>query len=243
MARAQPRAAAGGVGRTRLTRAAWQPVPAEFQGRVDDDGLWRELRSPPAPGAPRPALFLDRDGTVIEEVGFLSRPDDVRPIADALTAIVRANALGVPVVLVTNQSGIGRGHFGWREYAAVEERLAALIAKAGGRIDAVYASPHPPAPDPGAQSPYRKPAPGMLLRAASDLNLDLGASWIAGDCASDIEAGRRAGLPLGWLAPTGYGARDAARARSLAGPGFTVVVGRGLAALAARLDELAPGRS
>ncbi len=243
MARAQPRAAAGGVGRTRLTRAAWQPVPAEFQSRVDDDGLWRELRSPPAPGAPRPALFLDRDGTVIEEVRFLSRPDDVRPIADALAAIVRANALGVPVVFATNQSGIGRGHFGWHEYAAVEERLAALIAKAGGRIDAVYASPHPPAPDPGDQSPYRKPAPGMLLRAASDLNLDLGASWIAGDSASDIEAGRRAGLRLGWLAPTGYGARDAAAARSLAGPGFAVVVGRGLAALAARLEELVPGRS
>ena len=226
-----------------MTRAAWQPVPAEFHSRVDDDGLWRELRSPPAPGAPRPALFLDRDGTVIEEIGYLSRPDDVRPIADALAAIVRANALEVPVVLVTNQSGIGRGHFGWREYAAVEERLAALIAKDGGRIDALYASPHPPAPDPGAQSPYRKPAPGMLLRAAGDLNLDLGASWIAGDCASDIEAGRRAGLPLGWLTPTGYGARDAARARSLAGPVFTVVVGRGLAALAARLEELAPGRS
>ena len=207
-----------------MTRAAWQPVPAEFQSRVDDDGLWRELRSPPAPGAPRPALFLDRDGTVIEEIGYLSRPE-------------------VPVVLVTNQSGSGRGHFGWRAYAAVEERLAALVAKAGGRIDAVYASPHPPAPDPGAQSPYRKPAPGMLLRAAGDLNLDLGASWIAGDCASDIEAGRRAGLPLGWLTPTGYGARDAARARSLAGPVFTVVVGRGLAALAARLAELAPGRS
>ncbi len=231
------------MGRTRLTRAAWQPVPAEFQSRVDDDGLWRELRSPPAPGAPRPALFIDRDGTVIEEVGFLSRPDDVRPIADALAAIVRANALEVPVVFVTNQSGIGRGHFGWHEYAAVEERLAALIAKAGGRIDAVYASPHPPAPETGSPSRYRKPAPGMLLRAASDLNLDLGASWIAGDSASDIEAGRRAGLPLGWLAPTGNGARDAARARSLAGPGFTVVVGRGLAALAARLEELAPGRS
>ncbi len=231
------------MGSVRLTRAAWQPVPAEFRHRVDDHGLWRELRSPPAAGAPRPALFLDRDGTVIDEVPFLSAPEDVRPIADALTAIVRANSLGVPVVVVTNQSGIGRGHFGWPEYAAVEQAVAAAVAAAGGRVDAVYANPHPPAFDPDVPSPDRKPAPGMLLRAARDLNLDLAASWIAGDSATDLEAGRRAGLPLGWLAPTGYGARDAATARSLAGPGFAVVVGRSLAALAARLDELAPVRS
>ncbi len=218
--------------------APWPTVPAELRDRVDDQGLWREVRSPPAAGARRPALFLDRDGTIIEEVPYLSRPRDVRPISEALAAIVGANGRGIPVVVVTNQSGIGRGTFGWTEYAAVEDAVAAAFAAVGARIDAVYASPHAPSADSESGSPYRKPEPGMLLRAASDLNLDLAASWIAGDCATDVEAGRRAGLRLGWLAPTGYGARDAAAARSLATPGFEVVVGHGLDALTARLDEL-----
>ncbi len=242
MAGAQPRAAARGVAGTRLTRPAWEPVPAEFRSRVDGTGVWRDLRAPASAGAPRPALFLDRDGTIVEHVPFLSGPDDVRPIPGALAAIVRANALGVAVVVATNQSGIGRGYFGWRAFAAVEDRIAALVAAAGGRIDAVYACPHAPAPEADAPSDFRKPAPGMLLGAARELNLDLAASWIAGDSSSDIEAGRRAGLRLGWLAPTGCGARDAGAARSLARPGFEVVVGRDLAALAGRLDELAAGR-
>ncbi len=215
-------------------------VPAEFRHRIDATGVWRNRRSPATTGAPRPAVFLDRDGTIIEHVPFLSTPDDVRPIAGALAVIVRANALGVPVVVATNQSGIGRGYFGWREYAAVEDRLDSLVADGGGRIDAVYACPDAPAPDSGDAGEYRKPAPGMLRRAADDLNLDLAASWIVGDSATDIEAGRRAGLCLGWLAPTGYGARDADRALALARPGFAVVVGSDLAAFAERLDELAP---
>ncbi len=214
-------------------------VPSGLRGRVDEHGLWRDLRSPPAAGAPRPALFLDRDGTIIEEVAYLSRPHDVRPIPEAMDAIVRANSLGVPVVVVTNQSGLGRGYFGWSEYAAVEQAVADAVDAAGGHVDAVYASPHPPAADPDVPTPYRKPEPGMLLRAAHDLNLDLAASWIAGDCATDLEAGRRAGVCHGWLVPTGYGARDAAAARTLARAGFEVIVGRDLGALAERLDELA----
>ena len=82
----------------------------------------------------------------------------------------------------------------------------------------------------------RKPDPGMLTTAAAELGLDLGLSWIAGDCATDIEAGLRAGLRGGWLVPTGYGARDAEAARSLRGEDFEVVVGEPLDGLAERLD-------
>ena len=79
----------------------------------------------------------------------------------------------------------------------------------------------------------------MLLSAARDLNLDLAASWIAGDSATDLEAGRRAGVCRGWLVPTGHGARDAAKAHTLARTDFEVIVGHDLGALAERLDELA----
>ncbi len=215
------------------------PVPPEFRDRVERDGLWRELRSPPTGGPPRPALVLDRDGTIIDEVRYISRPGEVRPIPAAMAMIVRANALGVPVVVVTNQGGIGRGYFGWADYAAVEAAVAEAVDTAGGRIDALYAAPHAPTPERARHSPYRKPEPGMLLRAAQDLDLDLASSWIAGDCASDLEAGRRAGLACGWLVPTGHGARDADAARALARPGFDVVVGQDLSALTARLDVLA----
>ena len=86
-------------------------VPDGPRGRTDDRGLWRDLRGPRPAGPPRPALFLDRDGTVIEEVPYLSDPALVRPIAQAMTTIVRANTLGIPVVVVTSQSGLARGYF------------------------------------------------------------------------------------------------------------------------------------
>ena len=200
---------------------------------IDDNGLWREIHDPAPPGgAPRPALFLDRDGTLIADSPYLSDPDLVRVIPEAITTIARANALGLPVVVVTNQSGIGRGYFDWPAYAAVEDAVAAAVIAAGGRLDAVYACPSAP------QEPLpfgRKPDPGMLTAAAAELGLDLGLSWIAGDCATDIEAGLRAGLRGGWLVPTGYGARDAEAARSLIGRGFEVIVGEALDGLAERL--------
>ena len=207
-------------------------VPDGPRGRIDDRGLWRDLCGPRPAGPPRPALFLDRDGTVIEEAPYLSDPALVRPIAQAITTIVRANALGIPVVVVTNQSGLARGYFDWATYAAVEDAVAAAVTAADARIDAVYACPHMPA----EPLPFgRKPDPGMLTAAAADLNLDLAASWIAGDCATDVEAGRRAGLRGGWLVPTGFGARDATVARGLARDGFEVVVGEPLDRLADRL--------
>lgn len=216
----------------------WDTVPADKRDRIDPRGLWRDLRVVPAAGAPRPALFLDRDGTIIEEVDYIARPEDVRAIAAALELIAGANARGIPVVVVTNQGGIGRGLLDWADYVAVDDAMATALAAAGAFVDAVYANPHAP-PAQGAPPPFgRKPDPGMLTAAAEDLGLDLTRSWIAGDHVTDLAAGRNAGLALGWLVPSGHGARHGPDAAALAVVGFEVVVGRDLGALTARLDAL-----
>ncbi|MEX2454400.1 MAG: HAD-IIIA family hydrolase [Rhodospirillaceae bacterium] len=204
-------------------------------GLLDAAGVWCDVRPGRAPtqdggsgGGARPALFLDRDGTLIEHVHYLRLAGDVRPIADAVAAVQAANAAGWAVVVVTNQSGVGRGYFGWEDVAAVQDRLYELLGAAGAVVDAAYACGHAP-PDAGgpARSGFRKPAPGMLLRARDDLDLDLGRSWIAGDGAHDLAAGRAAGLCGGILVPTGYGARPDERdgALALAGDGFEVAIG------------------
>jgi D-glycero-D-manno-heptose 1,7-bisphosphate phosphatase len=210
---------------------------------IDADGIWRELRTAPLSATKRGALFLDRDGTIIELVHYLHDPAEVQPVKSAGPLVAAANRCGIPVVLVTNQSGIGRGYFGWDDFAAVQARVDRTLADVGGRLDAIYACPHLPGtlqPEPGDDPPCRKPNPGMLLRAADDLGIALGASWIAGDSVSDIEAGKRAGLARGWLMPTGYGSRDVDEARALAAPDFDVVVDRGLDVLTNELDGLAP---
>lgn len=197
---------------------------------LDSDGLWREVRARPS-AAPGPALFLDRDGTFIELVPWLHRADEVVPVPGAFESLAEAARAGLRVVVVTNQSGIGRSYYGWDDFARVQERVIGLAEAAGGRIDAVYACPALP----GSGAPCRKPAPGMLQAAASDLGIDLRRSWIVGDSASDLEAGHRAGLARGWLVPTGYGARDRGDAARLAGTGFALTVGRPIAALGAAL--------
>jgi D-glycero-D-manno-heptose 1,7-bisphosphate phosphatase len=160
-------------------------------------------------GDPKPAVFLDRDGTLNEEVDYLSDPEQLVLIPGAAAAVARLNAKGIPVVVVTNQSGIGRGHYGWEDFAAVMGRMGTLLALENAWLDAVYASPHHEqaqgeyaVPD----HPERKPNPGMLLRAAEEHGLDLARSWMVGDKDIDLEAGRRAGCHVA-LVRTGYGAR------------------------------------
>lgn len=156
----------------------------------------------------KPAVFLDRDGTLNEEVDFLCDPDELVMIPGAAAAVARLNAKGIPVVVVTNQSGIGRGKYGWTDFAAVMSRMGTLLAVENARIDAVYASPHHEqalGEYAVADHPERKPNPGMLLRAAEEHGLDLSRSWMVGDKALDIEAGRRAGCRVA-LVRTGYGA-------------------------------------
>ncbi|MBT3170939.1 MAG: HAD family hydrolase [Rhodospirillaceae bacterium] len=195
---------------------------------LDESGMWREVRCLPAAAAPRPALFLDRDGTLIELVDYLSKAEDVRPIAQAIALTAQATANNMPVIMVTNQSGIGRGYYGWHEFAAVQTAVLAVVAAGGGQIDAVYACPA--MPESGAAC--RKPNPGMLLAAADDLSLDLSQSWIVGDAASDLAAGMRAGLRRGWLVATGYGEAERDQALHLRSGGFDVTVDRPLSELA-----------
>lgn len=156
----------------------------------------------------RPAVFLDRDGTLNEEVDYLSDPDQLVLIPGGAAAVARLNARGIPVVVVTNQSGIGRGRYGWQDFAAVMSRMGTLLALENARIDAIYASPHHELGQGEyavADHPDRKPNPGMLLRAAEEHDLDLSRSWMVGDKAVDLEAGRRAGCRVA-LVRTGYGA-------------------------------------
>ncbi|HYA16071.1 MAG TPA: HAD family hydrolase [Bryobacteraceae bacterium] len=167
----------------------------------------------------RPAVFLDRDGVITEDTGYLHRPEEVRFLPGAIEAVARINELGYPVVLVTNQSGIGRSYYGWREFERVQERIRQELAAGGASIDAEYAcgyySPSALAFAPDAAR-FRKPEPGMLELAALDLALSLPDSWLIGDKPSDIEAARRAGLRGAIHVMTGHGAATRAEVEALA---------------------------
>lgn len=136
----------------------------------------------------RPALFLDRDGTLIADVGYPRDPDRVTLLPGA-AAVLAALPPEVALVIVTNQSGLARGRITPDEAAAVATRVEAEFAAAGIRFAGVYTCPH--GPDDGC--PCRKPAPGLLLDAARDLGLDLARSILLGDKPSDVAAGRAAG--------------------------------------------------
>ncbi len=146
----------------------------------------------------RRAVFFDRDGTLMEEVNYCGHPDQVRVfpgVRDALASLKRA---GLLVIIVTNQSGIGRGYFTESDYIAVQDEF---LRQAGAEnIDASYFAPETP----DQPSTRRKPEPGMLLEAAAEHGVDLAGSFMVGDKVSDLEAGRRAGART-VLVFTGYG--------------------------------------
>ena len=147
----------------------------------------------------RPAAFLDRDGVLIHDCGYPHRPDQLVMMPGAAAAVKRLNDAGYVTVIVTNQSGIARGYFSEDTMHAFHKLLLAELAKGGGEIDAIYFCPfhnvavehryqHPNHPD-------RKPNPGMLLRAAADLDLNLDESSIMiGDNLSDMQAAKSAGV-------------------------------------------------
>jgi histidinol-phosphate phosphatase family protein len=137
----------------------------------------------------RPALFLDRDGTLIEDVGYPRDPRDVRLLPGAAAALARLAAAGFALVIVSNQSGVGRGLFGRAEAEAVHAEVLRRFAAEGVSFDGAYYCYH--APEDGCGC--RKPAPGLLLRAAADLGLDTGRSFMVGDKAIDVAAGAAAG--------------------------------------------------
>ena len=161
-------------------------------------------RSATTPARPqRPAVFLDRDGTVVEFVDYLCDPAQVRLIPRAGEALRRLREAGYACVLVTNQSGVGRGWFPESAVDSVHDELAGRLAAVGAALDAVYYCPAAPPPTGPRDDPDRKPNPGMLLRAANDLNLDLRASWMIGDSLSDVQAGLNAGCRGSILVQTG----------------------------------------
>src|SRR6202050_2687825 len=145
---------------------------------IDDIGLWCEIGS--ADWGQRPALFLDRDGVIIADTGYLGRAEGLRVIDGVAPAIERCNTLGIPVVLVTNQSGIARGYYDWDGFRAVQAALSAELAAAGAPLDAVLACAYPAEgnqPLRNANHPWRKPNPGMIFAARDRMEMDLSRSW------------------------------------------------------------------
>lgn len=148
-----------------------------------------------------PAAFLDRDGVLMEETHYCGDPALVKVFPGVPEALLRLNRAGFLNVIVSNQSGIGRGLITLEQYEAVQGELLRQIG--AGLIDASYFCPDPP----GVASTRRKPAPGMVLEAAAEYGIDLSRSFFIGDKSSDIECGRRAGTRTA-LVLTGYGARQ-----------------------------------
>jgi D-glycero-D-manno-heptose 1,7-bisphosphate phosphatase len=159
------------------------------------------------------ALFVDRDGTVIEDPGYIDDPAKVRLIPGVARTLRRFRQAGFALVLVTNQSGIGRGLYSWADYEAVAARLRELLAAEGICFDAELACAH----SPEAGCDWRKPAPGMIHEAAARLALDLGRSVLAGDKLTDLEAGAAAGIPHLVHVATGHGAAERDRVQAWQG--------------------------
>lgn len=156
----------------------------------------------------RKACFLDRDGVIIEEENYLSDPAKVRLCAGAVEALKALRAAGFLLIVVSNQAGIARGYYSMKELAAVQARVAELLEAEGARIDAWRNCPHHPkgkVPEHSFDCDCRKPKPGMLLSAAKELDVDLGASFIIGDKLSDVEAGLNAGCVAAALVLSGHG--------------------------------------
>jgi len=156
----------------------------------------------------RAAVFLDRDGTLLDELGYLARPEDLRLLPGAAEGVRALETAGWAVVVVTNQSGIARGLFGEAELARVHARLEGELAERGAHLAGILHCPHHPEHGPPAlrrECECRKPAPGLFLEAARRWSLDLARSWSVGDSARDLEAGDRAGVAGGILVLTGKG--------------------------------------
>jgi D-glycero-D-manno-heptose 1,7-bisphosphate phosphatase len=154
------------------------------------------------------AVFLDRDGTLIEDPGYLNHPDQVALLDGAAEVLKELKQLGYKTVVVTNQSGVARGIVSEEMLGRIHERLGELLARKGAALDGVYYCPYHPEgviPKYRKDSDWRKPEPGMLLAAAKEMDIDLSQSWIIGDSQRDMEAGRNAGCRTILLGPASAG--------------------------------------
>jgi D-glycero-D-manno-heptose 1,7-bisphosphate phosphatase len=154
-----------------------------------------------SPDETRPAVFLDRDGTLMRDVDYCGDPRQVEVFPGAAETLRKLKGAGYQLIIVTNQSGIGRGYFTEEDYRAVEREFLRQLGN--DAIDGSYYC----ADLPEADSPRRKPAPGMIFEAQREHQLDLARSYLVGDKASDIECGRNAGVRT-ILVQTGYGAHQ-----------------------------------
>jgi D-glycero-D-manno-heptose 1,7-bisphosphate phosphatase len=148
------------------------------------------------------AVFLDRDGTLIVEKNYLHRPEDVAIFPGAGAALKRLCDAGFKLIIVTNQSGIGRGYYTMAEAERVNERVSKLLASDGVRFEKIYIAPE--APD--QPSRVRKPSPQFIFDARDEFNLNLAESFMVGDKLIDLECGWNAGVKKSILVRTGYGA-------------------------------------
>ncbi len=152
------------------------------------------------------AVFMDRDGTVSEEIGYMYHAGLYKPFPWAGPAIRKINENGMKAVLITNQSGVGRGYFDERSIEEVHAKLMAELANHSAALDAIYICPH----HPEAGCDCRKPNPGMLLRAEKEMQIDLGRSYVIGDKYVDIETAHHVGA-TSVLVLTGYGREERER--------------------------------
>lgn len=155
----------------------------------------------------RPAVFIDRDGTLSEEIGYINHASRFRLLERSAEAIRALNEAGVAAVIVTNQAGVARGYFPEERIEEVHQRMISMLGEGGAQLDGIYYCPHHAT---AGEPPYRKdcdcrkPRPGMIEAAARELDLDVPASYVVGDKFSDIELARRVGCK-GILVLTGYG--------------------------------------
>jgi histidinol-phosphate phosphatase family protein len=144
----------------------------------------------------QPAVFLDKDGTLVEDVPYNVDPTLIQLMPGAVEGLRALDAAGYRLIVVSNQSGVARGYFGEDALAVVERRLRELLCDASVELAGFYYCPHYPkgvVPAYAVVCECRKPAPGLLLRAAREQGVDLARSWLVGDILDDIEAGRAAG--------------------------------------------------
>jgi D-glycero-D-manno-heptose 1,7-bisphosphate phosphatase len=157
-----------------------------------------------------PAVFLDRDGTINVEKNYLYRSEDLELLPGAAEGIALLCAAGFRVIVVSNQSGVGRGYYSEDDVRKLHQHLDQVLEHYGARIDAYYYCPHHPEQGIGSYRnacSCRKPLPGMLLQAAADLDIDLNNSFMVGDKLADVHAGKAAGC-MPFLVRTGYGATE-----------------------------------
>jgi D-glycero-D-manno-heptose 1,7-bisphosphate phosphatase len=148
------------------------------------------------------AVFLDRDGTIIQEKNYLCRPEDVAIFPGAAAGLKRLGDAGFKLFIVSNQSGVGRGYFTLADVARVNEHLCRELARDGIRFEKIYIAPE--APDQPSRG--RKPSPQFLFDARDEFNLNLAQSFVVGDKLGDLECGWNAGVKKSILVRTGYGA-------------------------------------